>query len=155
MYSSTRSLIVNDIMSYPVVTAKESDSIRTLSKKMQKFDINTIVIVNKSDVPIGIVTEGDIVKKLLSRKRHVLFNKAKHAMSRPIIIISKEAKLEDAAKLMVSKGIKRLCVVDGQARLIGIVSQSDIIKNASYLIDVLNEIIQTNTKPDEEIVKIF
>ncbi|MEM3227641.1 MAG: CBS domain-containing protein [Candidatus Micrarchaeaceae archaeon] len=144
MYADTRSLLVNDIMSSPVVTAKEDESIRSIATKMKKYEIGSVVIVDKDNIPIGIITERDIVRRLLAGSKHTLFfTKAKHAMSRPVFTITKEKKLEEAARYMANNKIKKLCVVDENKKLIGIITEEDITKNASYLIDVLNEMIST------------
>jgi len=143
MYSETRSLIVNEVMTFPVVTGSEKESIKSIAQKMKKHNISSVVIVNKENTPIGIVTQGDIIKRLLSKKRNLLFAKAKDVMTSPVIKITKEKKLEDAAKYMVEKGVKRLCVVDETDRLIGILTHEDVVKNASYLIDVLKEALNT------------
>ncbi|MGC8587348.1 MAG: cyclic nucleotide-binding/CBS domain-containing protein [Candidatus Micrarchaeia archaeon] len=139
MYSETRSLIVNEVMTFPVVTGSEKESIKSIAQKMKKHDISSVVIVDKSNTPVGMVTQGDIIKRLLSKKRNLLFAKAKDVMTSPAIKITKEMKLEDAAKYMVQKRVKRLCVVDDTNKLIGILTQEDVVKNASYLIDVLKE----------------
>jgi len=143
MYSETRSLIVNEVMTFPVVTGSEKESIKSIAQKMKKHNISSVVIVNKENTPIGIVTQGDIIKRLLSKKRNLLFAKAKDVMTSPVIKITKEKKLEDAAKYMVEKKVKRLCVVDETDRLIGILTHEDVVKNASYLIDVLKEALNT------------
>ncbi|MGC8662665.1 MAG: cyclic nucleotide-binding/CBS domain-containing protein [Candidatus Micrarchaeia archaeon] len=137
-------------MSKPVITAREKDSVKEIAKKMKKYDINSVVIVDKKNIPIGIVTEGDIIRRLISKKRNILFSNASHVMSKPVVTIKKNVKLEDAAKYMVKKKIKKLCVVDNSGSLIGIVCDEDIVKNASYLIDVLKEIIETGYSENEE-----
>ena len=150
-YSDKRSLVVNEIMSFPVITAEEKTSIKAVARKMKDHDIDTIVITNKVGEPIGMITEGDIVRRLLSKKRNLWFSKAKHVMSKPVLTIGEYVKVEDVAKYMVEKKVKRLCVVNGERKLKGIVTQTDIIKNASYLIDVLREIIETGySNPEEE-----
>ncbi len=143
MYSETRSLIVNEAMTFPVVTGSEKESIKSIAQKMKKHDISSVVIVDKSNTPVGMVTQGDIIKRLLSKKRNLLFAKAKDVMTSPAIKITKEMKLEDAAKYMAQKRVKRLCVVDDTDKLIGILTQEDVVKNASYLIDVLKEALVT------------
>lgn len=144
MYSNTRSLLVSDVMSFPVVTASEEDSIRSIAEKMYKHRIAGVVIVNKFYEPLGIVTQGDIVRRLVTKKRRILlFSKAKHIMSKPIISVDGGMKIEDAAKYMAGDRIKRLCVVNEDNKLVGMLTDNDIMKNSSYLIDVLNEIIDT------------
>ncbi len=150
MYSDTRSLLVNDVMSKPVITAKASESIKKIAQKMNKYGINSVVIVDDKNTPIGIITEGDIIRRLLSKKRNLLFSKAMHVMSKPVITISKDVSLEDAAKMMVNKKVKKLCVTNENNELIGIISEGDIVKNESYLIDVLKEIIETGYRESKE-----
>ncbi len=135
-------VFVKDIMSSPVVTAKEGDSIKALAKKMFAYDVDSVVIVNENNEPTGIVTEGDIVRRLLSKKRNLWFTKAKHVMSRPALTVSPEAELEEVAKYMSSKKVKRLCVVNEEGKLIGIVTQTDILENANYLIGLLKEMLE-------------
>ena len=151
MYSNNRSLLVNDVMSFPVVTAKEKEGIDKIAQKMYRHRISGVVVVNKLNAPIGIITEGDIVRRLLTKKRRMLFlSKASHVMSRHVITINKEMRIEDAAKFMVKNRVKRLCVVDDMNRVIGMITDNDIMKNSSYLIDVLNEIIETGYIKEEE-----
>jgi len=143
------SLIVSEIMSSPVIVTKEATSIREVAKLMKKHSIDAIVIINKANEPVGMVTGGDIVRKLVSKTRNLLFSKAKHIMSRPVVTIKKQMKLEDAARYMATHKIKKLCVVDDANKVAGIITSSDITKNASYLIDVLEEIIETGYVSDE------
>ncbi|MGC8622350.1 MAG: CBS domain-containing protein [Candidatus Micrarchaeia archaeon] len=144
MYTDTRSLLVNDIMSSPVVTAREDESVKSVAAKMKAHNIGGVVVVDKEGLPIGMITERDIVRKLLAgTKRTLFFAKAKHIMSKPLLTITKDRKLEEAAKYMADSKVKRLCVVDENRKLIGIITESDITRNASYLIDVLNEMIST------------
>ncbi len=143
MYSDTRSLVANDVMSFPVIIGREKDRIRSIASKMKKFNISAVVIADGENKPVGIVTNGDIVERLVSKKRGLLFTKAKDAMTKPVITIRKETRIDEAAKLMVSKKVKRLCVVDEKGILTGIVTEGDIVKNASYLIDVLKAMIDT------------
>ncbi|MGC8647540.1 MAG: cyclic nucleotide-binding/CBS domain-containing protein [Candidatus Micrarchaeia archaeon] len=143
MYTSDNSVRVSEIMSAPVITADENESIKSIAQKMNKHGINSVIIADKSNTPIGMITERDIIGKLLTKKRNLLFAKAKHIMTKPVVTISKDTKLEDAAKIMVEKHIKKLCVVDENNKIIGIITESDIIKNATYLIEVLKDIIET------------
>ncbi|MEM4034683.1 MAG: CBS domain-containing protein [Candidatus Micrarchaeaceae archaeon] len=135
-------VLVRDVMTTQVVTALESDSIKTIAKKMKAQDVDTVVIVNKVNEPVGLVTEGDIVRRLLYRKRNLWFTKAKHIMSKPVLTSNSEATIEEIAKLMSEKKIKRVCIVDDSKKLIGIVTQTDILENTNYLIGLLKEMLE-------------
>ena len=147
MYSNTRSILVNDIMSQPVVTATENERIKNIAVKMDHHRVGSVVIVNHAGEPVGIITKGDIVRRLVTKKRNMLrmmlFTKSRNAMSAPILTVDRGKKLEDVAKFMVQRKVKRLCVVDEQKRLIGIVTDNDIMRHSSALIEVLNEIIDS------------
>ncbi|MEM0087099.1 MAG: CBS domain-containing protein [Candidatus Micrarchaeaceae archaeon] len=143
MYTDNRSLLVKDIMSFPVITATAKESVKSIALKMKSKKISSVVIVDESNVPIGIVTQGDIVNKLIARTKNLLFAKAKNVMSSPVITIKGDVTLENAANTMAKNRIKKLCVTDNEGKLIGIITEEDIVKNASSLIDVLREIINT------------
>jgi CBS domain-containing protein len=148
--SEVRSLSVDEIMSAPAVTATEKTSIRDVARMMSKHRIDAVIITNKQNEPIGIITESDIVKRLVSERRHLWFATAKHAMTKPVLTITGKMKLEDAARRMADNRIKKLCVVDDNYKVKGLVTTEDITKNASYLINVLKEIIQTGYYMGEE-----
>ncbi len=152
MYSKKAGIAVKDIMSFPVIVATHKESVKSIAKKMKQHDVDSVVIVDEKAMPIGIVTEGDIVRRLLSRKRHTLFVKAKHIMSRPVLSVHKDTDMERAAQLMVEKKVRRLCVVDELQKLTGIVTQSDILANSSYLIGVLREMVDTGYVKEVETV---
>ncbi|MGC8538562.1 MAG: cyclic nucleotide-binding/CBS domain-containing protein [Candidatus Micrarchaeia archaeon] len=132
-----------DIMSKPEVTASENENIMQVAKKMNSKRVSSIVVVNQSNEPIGIVTEGDIIRRLLTKKKHLFFVKVRHVMSKPVVSVGINKTLEEAAGIMASRRIKRLCVVDDNNKLIGIVSEGDIVRNAGYVIDVLKEMINS------------
>lgn len=148
--TEVRSLTVGEIMSRPAITASEKTSIRDIARMMGKHRIDAVLITNKQNEPIGIITESDIVKRLVSSKRNLWFVKAKHVMTKPVLTISKHIKLEDAAKRMAEKKVKKLCVVDENSKVAGMVTTEDITKNAGYLINVLEEVIQSGYYMGEE-----
>ena len=65
------SLTVGEIMSKPAVTATEKTSIRDIARKMGRHRIDAVLITNKKNEPVGIITEGDIVKRLVSARRGI------------------------------------------------------------------------------------
>jgi CBS domain-containing protein len=141
--AEVRSLAVKEIMSYPVVTAKEKTGIREIAKLMKKHGVDAVVVMNKQGEPSGIITEGDIVRRLVSSKANLWFVNAKHVMSKPLVTIDGHTMIEDAAKYMAEKRVKKLCVIDDNKKLVGMLTTEDITKNASYLINVLEEVIHT------------
>ncbi len=140
-----RSLKVYEIMSFPIVTSFEDDDIKSIAVKMLKHKIGSVIVTNRTGKELGIITQGDIIRLLASSKhKDVLYTfKARELMSEPLIWISGDKELEFAAKTMVKYKIKKLCVRDANKKLAGMITDNDIMKNASYLIDVLTEMINT------------
>lgn len=149
MYQTSRILLVYEIMSFPVITVMEEDSIKKIAEKMTKYDIAAVVVTNKDKEPVGVVTQGDIIRKVLV-KSIPLTTKAKDIMSKPIVGVLPNTRVEDAVTLMANRGLKRLCVIDENRKLVGIVTDNDIMKNASYLIGMLNSVISTGYEKDED-----
>ena len=117
-------------MNRKVQTDFADQNIRSACNIMYANDIGCVIIVtrNKDRLPVGIITERDIVH-ILGKLNPDLFNTPlKTLMSSPLITIEESASLFDAGKLMNSKKIRRLVVVDKNSKLIGILTQKDIFR---------------------------
>ena len=127
----TGNLIISDIMTSSVVVGEPNEPIRQVALKMKKNSISSVVIVNRRRQPIGIVSESDIVRKLMISRKSILFShRAKSIMSHPVCTIEKDRKIEEAAKLMMDKNITKLCVLGADGSIIGIVTDTDIMRTA-------------------------
>jgi len=142
-------LLVKDIMSTPPITCEENTSVAEVIRKMIKHNVGSIVVV-KNKKPVGIITERDIVRRHLTKKFNLL-SKAKNIMSQPVKVIKEEAKVTDAARLMADYGIRKLPVVNSSGEVVGIITEGDIVRHASSIIDVLKEIKETGFNPEEKI----
>lgn len=139
-----RKLEVHEIMSYPVVTVFEEEELKEAASKMVKHGIGSVVVINRSGKAKGIITQGDIVRRFASKPKGALYiMKARELMSKPLVFIKGTEKLEDAVETMKKYKVKKLCVMDGNGELVGIITDNDIMKNAGYLIDVLVDMINT------------
>lgn len=135
-----QSLKVYEIMTVPVITAFEEDDIKSVASKMLKHRIGSLIVTNKKGNEVGIITQGDIIRYFAS-DGDIMHSKAFEVMSAPLICIDGGKTLEDAARKMADYRVKKLCVKDANNKMVGIVTDNDIMKNASYLIDVLKEVI--------------
>jgi CBS domain-containing protein len=70
------------------------------------------VVITEEDKPVGIVTDRDIVTKVIMKDRDISELKVKEIMSSPLMTIEADASLRRAGKLLVEKGIRRLLVID-------------------------------------------
>lgn len=118
--------IVADIMSSPVTTIDGEVSVRDSSQTMIDKQIGSIIVTER-DQPRGIVTERDLVERVVAPCRDPNQTKIKEIMSTPLITISKETGILDAMRKMRKKDISRLVVMDDGA-LIGLISEKDVVR---------------------------
>lgn len=132
-----RSVPVRDAMTQKALTAGPRTTVARAAKVMSERGVGSIIIV-KGKKPVGILTERDLLMKVVAtdmKPSKVLVGKV---MSSPVLTITPEADITDAARTMVRNKIRRLPVVEG-GRLIGIVTASDITAISPELTGVLPE----------------
>lgn len=126
---------MTEIYTTPVITLGVDDSIYEASSLMKKNNIKRIVVVNESNIPIGIVTERDIGKFLRNDKTSRALDKISlsEIMSKSVITITdyQEELLVQCAIRMDAFQISSIIVVDVDGKLAGIVTKSDLVRNFS------------------------
>ena len=122
-------ILIQTIMNRsPLVEATHLDSIFTISNLMKKGKVSSIIIIDQNSEPIGIITERDIVRRVISDDKDPKSTKATDIMSMPLITVKEDADLYDVSKKMVKHKIRRIPVVNDNNTLVGIVTVTDIIK---------------------------
>jgi len=129
---------VEDVMSSPVVTIKDTDSVLAAAKLMRKHRIGCVVVVDKSGKPHGLMTERDIVRRVSALDLLPSKVQAEKAMTKPPVTIDPSSNITDAAKKMRELKIRRLIVVQ-DGKLKGIITSNDIVDITPALIDVIAE----------------
>lgn len=137
-------LLVRDVMSKNVKTVRPNSTINEVVRKMNKFEIGSIVVAN-GEKPVGIITERDILRRVLEVTVASEAMKAREVMSSPILTIDSQATAEEAATLMNSKRIKKIPVVE-DGKLIGIVTSTDIVRNEPRLVETLSKMMWKTAK---------
>lgn len=130
---SLDSLMVSSIMTHDVKTEKEDQNIMAACKVMNDNNIGCVIIVkiqNKEKLPVGIITERDILR-ILGKLTLDLLKPLSSFMSKPIITIQSNASLREAIQIMNSNRIRRLVVVNSKNKMLGIITEKDIFKEIS------------------------
>jgi CBS domain-containing protein len=132
-----KKIAVREIMSKNPLMLDPNTTVLKAVEEMANKNVSTIIVTEKNE-PVGIVTEHDIVVKIVAKNIAPSKSLLKSIMSFPIIAVSEEDLLEDCAKLMVKKRIRKLPVIrNGQ--VIGILSENDIVKISPDLLLIANE----------------
>ena len=121
--------VVADIMSSPVATVDGEANVRDAALLMTDRHIGSMIVTARGQ-PVGIVTERDMLERVVSLCRDPCEIKMKEIMSTPLITVPRETGILDAMRPMREHGIGRLVVMDGNA-LLGILSEKDIIRAVS------------------------
>jgi CBS domain-containing protein len=129
---------VEDVMSSPVITIKETDSVLAAAKLMKKHEIGCVVVVGKSGDPKGLITERDVVRRVSALDLLPSKVQAGKSMTKPPSTIEASANVTDAAKKMRELKIRRLVVLQG-GKVKGIITSNDIVDITPALIDVMAE----------------
>lgn len=130
---------VRDVMTKNVKAVGRGTNMQSVIDMMIQFDISSVVIVQK-EKPVGIITHKDILLKIVQPNMFYprVFT-AGQVMSMPVITINQNASLEESARLMAQKGIKKLPVVDGE-KLVGLVTSMDLVREHPRIIELVEEI---------------
>ncbi|MBS7647106.1 MAG: CBS domain-containing protein [Candidatus Bathyarchaeia archaeon] len=131
-------MLVRDVMSSPVITIDEEAPANHVAELMDKHELGCIVVTNKEGKPIGIITERDLVTRVLAKNLKPDKVKAKDVMTSPLITIEPGETINEAARKMSRLNIRRLGVVY-KGELVGLISSKDILAVMPELIETMQE----------------
>jgi CBS domain-containing protein len=143
-------MLVKDVMSSPVVTTDEEAPSNKIAKLMNENKFGCVIVTNKDGKPLGIITERDLVIRVLAKNLKPEGVTAKDVMSSPLATIDPDATISDAARIMSRLDIRRLGVIY-RGDLIGLISSKDILGVMPELIEIIQE--RTKIEGTEETVE--
>jgi CBS domain-containing protein len=117
---------VKDIMTKEVVTIDNSKSVFEAAELMSSKGLGCLIVVIKG-FPVGIITERDIVRRIVA-KRSSPDVKVVEVMTKKLITVGPDTSLKEAARVMSNNKIRRLPVLKDN-KLVGIVVASDFVRN--------------------------
>jgi len=133
-------LSVGDVMVTDVVTVEPDVNVRRAVRAMNDFEIGCLVVVEAGRV-VGILTERDVLKRVVDEGRKPEETSVREVMSKPPITISPDADLETAIELMFKHKIKKLPVVEN-GKLVGLVTFTDLVRAQPALIQAVKRFME-------------
>lgn len=127
-----------EIMSKDPVTLGAEDTAERCATLMRDKEIGSVVVVDRDGKAVGIVTERDLVTKVVAYDRQSHQVKLKDIMSSPLISVHPHAEVAEAAKKMSDLRIRRLPVLD-EGKLVGMVTENDMLRFFPQLAEVTRE----------------
>ena len=131
---------VRDVMSKEVKVVRPDTLVKEVVATMNKFSIGSIIVV-QSDRPVGIITERDILKRIVEPCLAPETLRAREVMSSPVITIRDTVSIDEAAKIMARKRLKKLLVME-ENKLAGILTFTDIVTQVPNMLGILEELVR-------------
>jgi CBS domain-containing protein len=135
MMAEARISGVGGLMKEDVVTVRRFNSILDVAETMKEHDVSCVVVVEGKQ-PVGIVTEKDLVRRVIAEKMDP-YSSVEKVMSAPLITVSKDTDIGVATKIMIERKIRRLPVVEGGS-LVGIITARDVLNITPKALEVRN-----------------
>jgi len=138
---------IQELMTKPVVTCRPGDNLNTAARLMWEHDCGAIAVVaDEGGRLAGMITDRDICMSAYTRGRPLTALSVQNAMAKEVFSCRANDSLEAAERLMSDKQIRRVPVVDGENRPIGMISLNDMVRYAassSKMDGIEREVVET------------
>ena len=121
---------IGEFCNREVIISNRGDSVLEAAKLMRKYHVGDVVVVDQRGgerVPVGILTDRDIVIELVAREVDATEVTVGEAMSNELLTVNENQQLTDLIQKMQGKAVRRVPVVNANGALIGIVTADDLI----------------------------
>ncbi len=134
---------VKEIMRKAVITVRPEHSVSDVAKLLAKNKVGSAVVLRK-ERPVGIVTAEDIVA-VVAKGKNPRTLRVRQLPRKEFVTTVPDADIVKTARLMVAKGVKRLPVL-AEGRLVGIISDKEILLTAPEMMDIMSERLQLHVE---------
>jgi CBS domain-containing protein len=124
-------LRAQQLMNQNVHTCGQDDSLEQAARLMWEHDIGAVVVVDDAGRPIAMITDRDTSMAAYIQGKPLAKIRVGDAMSKTLVTAHATASVSDVEEAMREHQVRRLPVVDAQDRLVGIVSQNDLVREAA------------------------
>jgi len=135
-------MTVLDCCRIDVVTASPDAKVNEVAELMSDSNVGCVVITN-DQCPVGIVTDRDLVVRVIARGRDPKKTAIEEVMTRDPVVVEDGTGLFEAMQFIRDEGVRRLPIIDCDGRLAGIITLDDIIRligqEMQYIGDVIRE----------------
>jgi CBS domain-containing protein len=131
-------MLVKDVMSSPAITVLEDAPVHKTAQLMDEGRVGCIIVTNEDGKALGIITESDLVARVLAKNLTPSKLNAKEVMSTPLITVDPDETLTETARRMSKLDVRRFGVIY-KGNLVGIISSKDILAVTPELLDNMQE----------------
>jgi CBS domain-containing protein len=142
---SSVTLKVEDVMTREIITIDENATVKEAAEIMNLNEISCLIAARNGKA-IGIITERDLLKRVIVEAKNPRKTKVAEVMSTPLEVVSPDMNLEEAVKVMFEKKIKKLPVVE-KKQIVGLVSLTDIARCQPAIMKILKSFAAVHNAP--------
>jgi signal-transduction protein with cAMP-binding, CBS, and nucleotidyltransferase domain len=131
----------------PVALVLPEQSCAEAAEAMRDRHVGSLVVVREDLRPVGILTDRDIVTRVVAQRRDPAAVSVGEVMTSDVALARVDSRLEEAVLTMRQRGVRRLPIVDGQGRVAGVVALDDILVLLSAELDLAAAAVRENAGP--------
>lgn len=140
-----KEMSVSEVMNKTVVTLDINTDIPVIAREMVRYNVGSVIITEKEKA-MGIITERDLVRDIVTKDKKPSRVHASKIVSTPLVTVKPTTSVIEASEIMLKSDIKRLPVMEN-GDIVGIVSNTDILMVTPGLSTILKDLIEMNREP--------
>jgi CBS domain-containing protein len=118
--------VARDFMTSDPACCRPHTMLDQVAKMMVQYDCGEIPILDIADRPVGVVTDRDIVCRVVAERKNPMVHPAETCMSESVVTVRADAPIREVVSTMEQHRVRRVPVVDASGCCIGIISQADV-----------------------------
>ncbi|MEX0718005.1 MAG: CBS domain-containing protein [Planctomycetaceae bacterium] len=122
--------------------ASSDESVQVAAGRMHNRKVGTLVVLDKEERPVGIVTDRDLTVRVLAAARDPLTTTVGDVMTQSPRMVREDTSIEDALAVMRAAPCRRIPVVDGEGCLVGLLSLDDILDLLREEFDAIGRLVR-------------
>jgi CBS domain-containing protein len=138
---------IKEVMTRGVEVIRPEDTLQEAARKMKSIDVGPLPVCDGERL-VGMITDRDIIVRATAEGRDPKTTPVKEAMTPGIVYVFEDQDLEEAARLMKERQLRRLVVLDRNKKLVGILSLGDIAADTKDE-ELSGEVLEKISEPSE------
>jgi CBS domain-containing protein len=134
--------MIGDICLRDVDVVDAGEAAFEAARRMRERNVGTLLVVNESRHPVGLVTDRDLTVRVLGELLDPRTTTVGAVMTRDPTTVPEDTAVEEALALMKAGGFRRLPVVDRAGRLVGVVSLTDVLALSAEELALIGKVLE-------------
>jgi CBS domain-containing protein len=141
--------VARDVMTPDPACCSPTTTLDEVAKMMIQNDCGEIPVIDSSDQVIGVVTDRDIVCRVVAEGKNPMAYTAETCMSEPVVTVTADTRLDDVLSTMEKHQIRRIPVVDERGGCVGIIAQADLawVEPQAEVAELVREVSRDRGSP--------